>query len=119
MRVNSDILFVSDQDDERGTPLKKDRQAIKAILSQSIALRRILLPYLVIQNGVLRDVEFERCLKEQKLSSGLRAAITWMWCIWAYKSAGHDLLALSSAMDAELRAATLKGLRILWRSQDE
>jgi hypothetical protein len=102
----------------RGIILKKDRQAIRAILSQSIELRRVLLPYLVITNGELTDVRFEVCLKQKDLSSGLRAAIIWMWCIWAYKSAGHDLIALSSAMDADLRAATLKGLRIFW-SKDE
>lgn len=90
------------------------RRAIKAVMSQSAELRRKLLPYLVIKDGELREIDFDRCMKEQDLSSGLRATIIWMRALWFARSAGYDLIELSFAMDVKLRAAVLRALKMLW-----
>ncbi len=94
--------------------MDKRKEAIKVILSQSRELRRKLLPYLVIEQGELRDIDFDRCLCEQSLSAAFVAATIWMRAIWTQKSFGFDLVQLSFAMDSKFRAAVLRALETLW-----
>lgn len=91
--------------------MERQRRAIKAALSQSLELRRKLLPYLIIKDGVLLAIEFEQCLKRENLDPSLQSCVIWLTAIWM----GHDLIKKSRSMDVEMRAVVLRSLKALWR----
>lgn len=90
--------------------MEKQRRAIMAALSGSIELRRKMLPYLMIKDGVLLTIQFDLCLKQQNLTPSVQAGIYWLMAIWT----GHDLIKKSREMDPKMRAAILKSLKSLW-----
>lgn len=90
------------------------KKAIKAALSESRELRRKLIPFIVIRQGQILEIDFESCLKNQALTPSEQACIIWLMAIWTKRSGGHDLLKYSSAMDLRLRSAILNALKILW-----
>lgn len=90
--------------------MESQRRAIRAALSGSLELRRKLLPYLMIKDGVLIAIQFDLALKEENLPPSVKACIFWLLAIWS----GHDLIKKSREMDPQMRAAILRALKALW-----
>lgn len=91
--------------------MSRQKQAVTAVLAQSVELRRKVLPYIDLEN---QSIDFERLLREQDLSDGLYAAVVWLRAIWTSKNPECDLIELSYALDSKMRSAVLSALKILW-----
>ena len=91
--------------------LSPKMRAVLIIISANPTLIDDVLPYIDFKNEV---IEWDQIFSKIAFADGHRAACFWAYSIHTNKVRSDLLFELSEQMDAELRSAVLRALRICW-----